>query len=828
MALRKYTNPRELDLSPGLQDVLRRNGMQAHMSMQPNGQIQLIVLGHDSPAISYNLNDRQVEDLMGWGSNYVNKKAYNTFTSIVKNDFYMPDNFVSARNAFGRVSMGLHGYRMGAGEYGIPYYRPFSRSSRGWGGDFIGWEPGWNMRRVGGRTFMAGGGVMTPVRPDGRVKPGELNAGGYGFYYKGQQQTTRQDVLDNIIADDRIQPVKASPRPQGQAIPFSEAINIHSEVTNPFTPEKFQEVLASHGVVIDAEKKTLTIQSAQVPIDLRYDLNDEELQTLTAEGLGYPNGKTVEERLAVINKRIMEETPDFANSITMEMLESKNLVDLDLTFEARQSPQIAAFFDQQELYAEQQRLMAERNEAQQYMKERSARIAADPTAIDGLTIRDILGNRGWFQPVNNGREMVVGEIRVDKASVLENIRVYETNAALAETANNFQFNQFRNYMNDSEDKGNAISIDADGKCEAVVEDLDGQLRTVTWQLDPATYEKLNTSGLESLSFEHRMEILKESYLNAAVASYSSDNLSLRDPDYDLDTEKERHLRDIYAEYWDKTYQKPITAEFDRRMTPEQYIEKPREEQEESYVMSALINGEVVTHTISKKDYDKFLALDDAHRLKLFDKVFDEVAIKHADGNSHYDDMYLDRDGHVMLHDGLDADYATSNRVDGATLQDFKQHKGFYREIAHGREVEVGEIKVDKEVDGKYKMTAVIDGQSVTHEISQKQYDKFLAVDDYQRMKLFDKIFDEVDIKTRPGEGTNLGAAILAALVATGELLSDPLMHHGPGPEIYKSRMPGTVYYKPGVVSPAEVAAANFENLDRPSRPDYSEGRGMGM
>ena len=131
MALRKYTNPRDIDLSPGLQDVLRRNGMQAHISMLPNGQMQLIVLGHDSPAITYNLNDRQVEDLMGWGSNYANKKAYNTFTSIVKNDFYMPDNFVSARNAFGRVAMGLHGYRMGSGEYGIPYYRPFSRSSRG-------------------------------------------------------------------------------------------------------------------------------------------------------------------------------------------------------------------------------------------------------------------------------------------------------------------------------------------------------------------------------------------------------------------------------------------------------------------------------------------------------------------------------------------------------------------------------------------------------------------------------------------------------------------------------------------------------------------------
>ena len=143
-------------------------------------------------------------------------------------------------------------------------------------------------------------------------------------------------------------------------------------------------------------------------------------------------------------------------------------------------------------------------------------------------------------------------------------------------------------------------------------------------------------------------------------------------------------------------------------------------------------------------------------------------------------------------------------------------------------MEVGEIRVDKEVDGKYKMTAVIDGKSITHEISQKQYDKFLAVDDYQRMKLFSKIFDEVDIKTRPGEGTNLGAALLAALVVAGEVLTDPLMQHGPGPEIYKSRMPGTTYYKPGVVSPAEIAAANFENLDRPAGRDISESRGMGM
>ena len=45
MAIRKYTNPRELDLSVGLQEVLRKNGMQAHISLAKDGGRELIVLG---------------------------------------------------------------------------------------------------------------------------------------------------------------------------------------------------------------------------------------------------------------------------------------------------------------------------------------------------------------------------------------------------------------------------------------------------------------------------------------------------------------------------------------------------------------------------------------------------------------------------------------------------------------------------------------------------------------------------------------------------------------------------------------------------------------
>ena len=56
--------------------------------------------------------------LTDWGTNTANKKAYNILTSIIGKDFYMPKNFVHARNANGRVAMGLHGYRIGIGEYG--------------------------------------------------------------------------------------------------------------------------------------------------------------------------------------------------------------------------------------------------------------------------------------------------------------------------------------------------------------------------------------------------------------------------------------------------------------------------------------------------------------------------------------------------------------------------------------------------------------------------------------------------------------------------------------------------------------------------------------
>ena len=71
--------------------------------------------------------------------------------------------------------------------------------------------------------------------------------------------------------------------------------------------------------------------------------------------------------------------------------------------------------------------------------------------------------------------------------------------------------------------------------------------------------------------------------------------------------------------------------------------------------------------------------------------------------------------------------------------------------------------------------------------------------------------------------------LLAALVVGGEVMRDGLsVPHEPRPEIYESRT-GPAYHKPEVVSPADVAVANFRseeaNLGIPG-PDETIHRGI--
>ena len=184
-------------------------------------------------------------------------------------------------------------------------------------------------------------------------------------------------------------------------------------------------------------------------------------------------------------------------------------------------------------------------------------------------------------------------------------------------------------------------------------------------------------------------------------------------------------------------------------------------------------------------------------------------------------MPLEGDQHVMM------EIPRGNAmVRGEELAMLNENKGWYREGAHGREVDVGDIYVEKvppaegekKGEDKYRMTAIINGEAITHEIKQKDYDKFMAVDDYHRMKLFSKVFSEVDMKTRPEASAGLGTKILAALTAgavvTAEVVHDMNHHHHhhrPAPEFYGEVHGGPrPYFKPGVDSPQEIAARYFE------------------
>lgn len=666
MAIRKNNMVRELDLSRELREVLMKNGMQAHISMNDNGKYNLLVLGHDSPALTYHISPKQAEDMMAWGSTYENKKAYNTFVGIIRHDFDVPRSLVHAYNVNSRVAMGLHGYRFAPGEYGymgrvgVPLLRPFNRRTIGWGGDFLGWTPrmgyGYHLRRMGGQMAYPNAGVVAQ-RPGDYRRPGELQSGGYGFYYKGGQREATPEAFEVLDRQDVIKPLEGAKRPEpGQALKYSEHVNDSSDYY--FKVDDFQKVLASHGIVIDAEKKTLTLQTSAAKVDYAYTLTDEQLKRLLHERIKKDGGVSVDQRIAIINEVLGD---DIKTHITKDMLESADIVNVEVKDEVRQQyeaqfvAQERRIMEQQEQQRQQERLEQARQEERRHLEEENRRIERDLHAVNGRMIRELLGNVAWFTAMAHGRELVVGEIRVDR-----------------------------------------------------------------------------TQG-------------------------------------------------------------------------------------DHYLMTAEINGQKVAHAISQKDYDRFLALDDAHRLTMFQDVFKkEVSIRHAAPQVYDRDVVtMTRDGAIISNEGMKIEHSRSSHVDGQELDRLKGNKGFYTEIAHGREVEVGRIEVLREDNGKYKMTAVIDGNAVSREITEKQFNKFLAVDDYQRMKLFAKVFDGVDIKTRPGQGTNVGAAILAALVTATDVAH--LLNRGAAPPpmteptIYASRMEQhAVYAKDNVVSPREVVAAEFE------------------
>ncbi len=388
MSIRSESLPYRGRLSYQLEDLLRRNGMSAQLAVE-EGKYKLLVQGHDSPLLRYDISEQQFRALGDGGTNYANKKAYNTFNSIVGKDFDLPSSFVAARNVNGRVAMGLHGYRVGVGEYG----RPFPMRPHAFGAGFLGWmprqQPGFHLRRIGDVP-------MVVEHADGRIRPGELKSGGYGYYYKGGQQPANQvaDPLRDL--QTYFPPVQTRPRPTEPAKPYKELIT--SDVY--FTNEKWQEVLSSHGIVIAADKKLLTIQSAGTQQDFVYDLTEEEVKKLTDNSL---KAVPLQERIDLLNHVI---SGDFKDSITKDMLNSTEHISITLKPEVEQS-----LVQQQQVLNHQVDVIPDPLQQQQHL---APSLNPEDGYVNGQDLEEGDERKGWYREGKHGRSVEVGDIWVER------------------------------------------------------------------------------------------------------------------------------------------------------------------------------------------------------------------------------------------------------------------------------------------------------------------------------------------------------------------------------------------------------------------------------
>lgn len=389
MSIRSESLPYRGRLSFQLEDLLRRNGMSAQLAVE-DGKYKLLVQGHDSPLLSYDITEQQFRALGDGGTNYANKKAYNVFNGIVGKDFDLPSSFVAARNVNGRVAMGLHGYRVGVGEYGRPYpMRPHA-----FGPGFLGWmprqQPGYHLRRIGDVP-------MVIEHADGRIRPGELKSGGYGYYYKGGQQPhVVADPLKDLQTYFPQPQVQTRPRPSEPAKPYKELIT--SDVY--FTNEKWQEILSSHGIIIDADKKLLTIQSTGTQQDFVYDLTEDEVKKLTDNSL-----KTVplQARLDILNHVI---SGDFKDGITKDMLNRTEHIAIALKPEVEQS-----LVQQQQAISQQVDVIPDPLQQQQHF---APTMNPEEGYVNGADLADGDERKGWYREGKHGRAVEVGDIWVEK------------------------------------------------------------------------------------------------------------------------------------------------------------------------------------------------------------------------------------------------------------------------------------------------------------------------------------------------------------------------------------------------------------------------------
>lgn len=845
--LRKNTNPRALDIAPQLQNTLNANGMQAQIAMTPTGEYQLITMSHNtSTPRRYTLNDAQLEALRNGGTNVWDKKAYQTFVSIVRNDYYIPGSWVAARNANSPVNMGLNGHRLNPGEYGYRGERPFPPFRGARFGQFDHFldgfrafgRHGYHARRIDDRPFLASSAPVVMDRPDGRLKPGELKTGDYGFYDKGNQQ---QDSLANMKVD--VKP-KELVRPKGQALTLGEYLNSYSsELT--FSGDGFNKVLSSHGIVIDKDKKTLTIKSDGVNKDFQYKLTDDELKKILNDKLRFTSGEgkhkmvhnktapNISERLDVINNVISK---DFSDKITKDHLQSKDYINIKLKPEVEKELNLG----QQQAASYAKNLDVIDIDMKNMRQDYKTGYIDKWNSIGVVDGRSLDASQGFYLPVKDGRAVSVGEIQAyptsDGQKTTFRMTAVINNQLMSHEISKDDYLKFINYddeyrlkLFDNVFDEVKIKSASNGQMQDAVRSgsLDQANGVVALKGDYSLVNANTTAAItgamawkDQISGNYQINVRT----NKDVGMWS---FKITEAQYNAfkngtDNDRAKMLTMLI----------PFTDENKQKM---QVV--PTSSLHQDNNLSRFNNNATISNKVIDELHKAGLGTEAVKTADKKSVLSEDVVTAHKEKPSQQESKVVHYGNEEInlndLRTAAKLNLLGDAGVNGESLNNLKESKEWKRSGEHGRATSVGDISVErlkdeqgKVIEGKYKMSAVIDGNVFSHEITQKDYNKFLAVNDYQRMKLFDKIFPEVEMKTKPGHGFNLGAAILAAVttgldVAAGLSMPAPPR---PKPDFYESK---AVFSKPGVVSPEAVAAASFAAEMGEDR-GHGEGRGMGV
>ncbi|MCC8119008.1 MAG: hypothetical protein LIP09_09745 [Bacteroidales bacterium] len=775
-----HYDPNYTVMSPAFIELLAKNGMAAHIERNQNGSYRLYVElynnGQLAKATNYPITNQQRSTLTAptQAMDYKQKQAYNCLKDIAGNDYDFK-TFMGLTNApdkFGRVvTMGQTGYYephiCGCNHRHYIPSRPFV--------NFVYPNSGFNLNRIDGELYyrdvnqMAYAYGWVPEREGGVRKPGELASGSYGINPRnngmdnnntyGFQNGYNNSGLNGTdlgsgnnrtgirLTDEYKSPYQWSDE---KPIRFSDRIKTENDRTLAFSSNQWAEILESHGIIIDADHQKLVIQSSAVKIDRSYQLTNEEYNLLMADGEKSPS---VKQRLDLINKLI---APDFKEPITIDFLNTEIRYSSQPTeafvkeieeFKATTANAEIKATEQATQYAQWQ------NQYAQALSPKGLQIATEAPQYYRLPdsgVSDLFPECGVYYKGKNGREVSFNGLKYDaEASTISfYINAEKHNYELtSEQAQEFERRDDRARMQYAIDRSKDLVIKPRAKQGITL-------------ADNANDAAIRANG-----------IINGSDITVLMEGKGWYREGKNGREVEVGTIGAH--KNIYN----------------------------------VHVLTAEIDGIEVAKEISENDYQKWMRVDDATRLKMASDKLKEIDIKDS----------------AKQYAAPEKSENRTFKIDGQEIYFYTDQKSWYGRDENNKrvEVQVDQITIGPApTNGKYMLTIQINGQQYQEEISKKDYEAIVK-NGGDTMKCLERISKASDIVNLEdiNKRSLLSKVFGVVLTGTAIVAGVDMALHTPGPPP-PERAPGIL------VGPATTAQSAFDAQMRAWEAQQEINRGV--